>query len=64
MATAFGSGDYLTQEQLDIVLNKIRTLSSVRPQDDFFYSVNYEWLTNTRLPAGYPGMTTLTKLTR
>ena len=54
----FGSGDYLTQEQLDIVLNKIRTLSSVRPQDDFFYSVNYEWLTNTRLPAGYPGMTT------
>lgn len=60
----FGSGDYLTKEQLGIVLNKIRSLSSVRPQDDFFYSINHEWLTGTRLPAGYPGMTTFDEVDR
>jgi len=60
----FGSEDYLTKAQLGTVLDNIRALSSVRPQDDFYYSVNYEWLTKTRLPAGYPGMTTFDEVDR
>lgn len=60
----FGSEDYLTREQLEVVLNRIRGLSAVRPQDDFYYSVNHEWLSKTRLPAGYPGMTTFDEVDR
>lgn len=54
---SFGTDDYLTEIQLKAVLDRIRNLSATRPQDDFFYSVNHEWLRNTRLPQGYPGMT-------
>lgn len=60
----FGSQDYLTRQQLESVLNNIRGLSAVRPQDDFYYSVNHEWLTKTSLPAGYPGMTTFDEVDR
>ncbi len=52
----FGSDDYLTQQQLAIILNKIEGLSEVRYQDDFYYAVNYQWLTTTKLPAGYAGL--------
>jgi putative endopeptidase len=52
----FGSDDYLTQQQLAIILNKIEGLSEIRYQDDFYYAVNYQWLTNTKLPAGYAGL--------
>lgn len=52
----FGSNDYLLQEQLEAVLNRVLNLKNTRGQDDFFYSVNREWLANTRLPAGYPGL--------
>ncbi|MDP4094537.1 MAG: M13-type metalloendopeptidase [Bacillota bacterium] len=50
----FGSKDYLTKDQISAVLARINKLSQVRPQDDFYYSVNRNWLTNTKLPAGYP----------
>lgn len=54
----FGSDDCLTKTQLETVLNKIKALSSVRPQDDFFYAINHDWLAGTRLPAGYASYTT------
>lgn len=60
----FGSDDYLTKGQLEVVLNKIRALSSIRPQDDFFYAINHQWLSTTKLPAGYPGMTTFDEVDR
>jgi len=53
----FGSNDYLTAGQMNAVLDRIENLAATRPQDDFFYSVNYDWLRNTRLPQGYPGLT-------
>ncbi|NMA66300.1 MAG: M13 family peptidase [Clostridiaceae bacterium] len=53
----FGAEDYLTHTQLEAVLMRIKSLAYTRPQDDFFYSINHEWLRNTRLPQGYPGMT-------
>lgn len=49
----FGAGDYLTQEQLAVILDRIEALAYTRPQDDFFYSINYNWLISTKLPAGY-----------
>lgn len=52
----FGSGDYLTQGQLEAILGRVKNLALVRPQDDFYYAMNYEWLTGTKLPAGYPGL--------
>jgi len=51
----FGSDDFLTQEQLNAVMNRIRNLKNTDLKDDFYYSVNYEWLKNAKLPAGYPG---------
>lgn len=54
----FGSEDYLTQNQLNTILGRIKALASTRPQDDFFYAMNYKWLTNTKLPAGYAFYTT------
>ena len=48
----FGSGDYLTQNQLKTILGRVEALSLTRPQDDFYYSTNYNWLTQTKLPAG------------
>lgn len=53
----FGSDDYLTQAQLDIILERIEKLSETRPQDDFYYAVNKDWLRTTKLPAGYPMLT-------
>lgn len=53
----FGINDYLTVSQLEAILGRVKNLSSVRPQDDFYYALNYDWLTNTKLPSGYPGMT-------
>ena len=50
----FGSDDYLTLEQLTAVLNRVNHLSSTRLQDDFYYAINHNWLTTTKLPAGYP----------
>lgn len=52
----FGSDDYLLQEQLLAILNRLKNLENIRKQDDFFYSVNREWLKSTKLPAGYPGL--------
>lgn len=52
----FGADDFLTQEQLSAVMDRIRNLKSTDLKDDFYYSVNYEWLNNTKLPAGYPGL--------
>ena len=52
----FGSDDFLTQEQLSSVLDRVRKLKDTDLKDDFYYSVNYEWLNNTKLPAGYPGL--------
>jgi len=54
---AFGSDDYLTQEQLEIILQRIEKLSETRPQDDFYYAINKDWLKNAKLPAGYPMLT-------
>lgn len=51
----FGSGDYLRQEHLEAILDRVRGLENIRKQDDFFYAVNREWLINARLPAGYAG---------
>ena len=51
-----GSNEYLTQAQLTIILNNIKSLSSVRPQDDLYYAINRNWLSTTKLPAGYPGI--------
>ena len=53
----FGSEDYLAQKQLDAILKRIEGLSATRPQDDFFYAMNQDWLRNAKLPAGYPGIT-------
>lgn len=58
----FGSEDYLTQDQLDAVLGRIKALALVRPQDDYYYSVNYDWFTNTKLPAGYTAFTTFSEV--
>ncbi len=52
----FGSEDYLTRDQLAAVLSRIEKLPETRLQDDFYYTVNYEWLSTTKLPAGYPGL--------
>ncbi len=52
----FGSNDYLTQEQLKAILSRIDALKDTKVGDDFFYTVNRDWLTNTKLPAGYPGL--------
>ena len=51
----FGSDDLLTQEQLNAVMDRVRNLKNTDLKDDFYYSVNYEWLKNAKLPAGYPG---------
>lgn len=53
----FGPNDYVTRDQLTAILSRIAGLANTRPQDDFFYSNNYEWLTTTRLPDGYPSLT-------
>jgi putative endopeptidase len=52
----FGAVDYLTREQLDAVMARITILPKTRLQDDFYYAANQKWLTSTRLPAGYPGL--------
>ncbi|MCX7773861.1 MAG: S-layer homology domain-containing protein, partial [Clostridia bacterium] len=52
----FGSGDYMTAQQMAAVLGRVKALASVRPQDDFFYAMNRNWLATTKLPAGYPGL--------
>ncbi len=52
--SGFGSKDYMTQDQIASALSNIKQLSSVRPQDDFYYAVNSSWLKNAKLPAGYP----------
>lgn len=51
--SSFGSKDYMTQDQIASVLSKIKQLSAVRTQDDFYYAINSSWLKNTKLPAGY-----------
>ncbi len=53
----FGINDYLTVPQLEAILWRVKNLASIRPQDDFFYALNYDWLKGTKLPSGYPGMT-------
>ena len=60
----FGSDDYLTQEQLAVVLNFIKGLSATRLQDDFYYAVNRDWFAGTKLPAGYPGIMTFDEVDR
>ncbi|MEG6613565.1 M13-type metalloendopeptidase [Pseudoclostridium thermosuccinogenes] len=50
----FGAEDFLTQNQLNIILDRIEKLSETRPQDDFYYAVNKDWLKTAKLPAGYP----------
>lgn len=52
---SFGSNDYLTNEQMKAVLERVKALRNTNLKDDFYYSINYEWLNNTKLPAGYPG---------
>lgn len=52
----FGINDYLTHEQLKAVMDRVKNLNNTDIKDDFYYSVNYQWLTNTKLPAGYPGL--------
>lgn len=52
----FGSDDYLTQEQLKAILARINDIKDTKVGDDFFYSVNRDWLSNIKLPAGYPGL--------
>ncbi|NLB77636.1 MAG: hypothetical protein GX796_01960, partial [Clostridiaceae bacterium] len=52
----FGSNDFITRGQLDAVMERVRNLKNTNLKDDFFYSINYEWLNNTKLPAGYPGL--------
>lgn len=59
----FGASDYLTQDQLSTVINRVRNLAKTDLKDDFYYSVNYEWLANTKLPAGYPGMGSFDEVT-
>ena len=54
----FGSNDYLLKEQMEAILDRVRNLKNTRKQDDFYYSVNSEWLAGTKLPAGYPGLGT------
>jgi putative endopeptidase len=54
----FGPDDFLTSEQLKAIINRIANLSEIKAQDDFYYAVNYDWLVNTKLPAGYPSLTT------
>jgi len=51
----FGSNDHLTKDQLSAVMDRVRNLKNTDLKDDFYYSINYEWLNNTKLPAGYPG---------
>ncbi|NLP00611.1 MAG: peptidase [Clostridiaceae bacterium] len=51
----FGSNDFLTREQLNTVMERVRNLKNTDLKDDYYYSINYEWLNNTKLPAGYPG---------
>lgn len=53
----FGANDYVTRDQLSAILSRISNLSNTRPQDDFYYAMNYKWLTSTRLPDGYPSYT-------
>ena len=36
-------------------MDRVRNLKNTDLKDDFYYSINYEWLNNTKLPAGYPG---------
>jgi len=50
----FGSEDFLTKNQLNIILDRIEKLSETRPQDDFYYAVNKDWLKTAKLPEGYP----------
>lgn len=50
----FGAEDFLTQNQLNIILDRIEKLSETRPQDDFYYAVNKDWLKTAKLPEGYP----------
>lgn len=52
----FGPNDFLTQEQLNAVMGRVKNLENTDLKDDFYYSINYEWLNNTKLPAGYPGL--------
>ncbi len=52
----FGPNDYLTQEQLSTVMARVENLENADLKDDFYYSINYEWFNNTKLPAGYPGL--------
>jgi len=51
----FGSDDLLTQDQMNAVMDRVRNLKNTNLKDDFYYAVNYEWLKNAKLPAGYPG---------
>lgn len=50
----FGVNDYMTKEQLDAVMGRVKDLKNVDLADDFYYSVNYNWLSATKLPKGYP----------
>lgn len=52
----FGSDDYLTQDQMIAVLNKIIGLTAARRQDDYYYAANQQWLSSIKLPAGYAGL--------
>lgn len=52
----FGINDYLTQTQLNAVMDRVKALANTDLADDFYYSVNYDWLKSTKLPAGYPGI--------
>ena len=44
----------MTKEQLDAVMGRVKDLKNVDLADDFYYSVNYNWLSATKLPKGYP----------
>lgn len=58
----FGVNDILTHEQLSNVLNRLKNFKGTRLQDDFYYTVNREWLNSTKLPAGHSFLMTFTEL--
>lgn len=62
-ATTFSANAPMTEEQLDTLIRRVYALEGTNLKDDFYATVNKEWLETAEIPAGYPSTGTIYEMT-
>ena len=62
-ATTFSPNEPVTEAQLALLIQRVYTLEGSNLRDDFYATVNKEWLDSSVIPAGYTSAGTIYEMT-